>query len=75
MNSFLLLFYAALTPCDIKDFFEPVIKQADFLKREYLVADESKKAKIKMPPVTVRETCAFTSYNYVIIFYLYIGFS
>ena len=45
--------FSALTPNDIKTFFEPVFEQANLLKKAYLSADENKKNKIKMPFITV----------------------
>ena len=57
--SLLSFFSTALTPSDIKKFFEPVFQQGKIFQTAYRNADESKKAKIKMPFVTVRTHLVF----------------
>jgi hemicentin len=45
--------HAALTPTQIKEFFEPVFLQAIRLRKAYEKADQKKRSKVKMPFVTV----------------------
>ena len=53
----LLFFLVALTPSDIKKFFEPVFQQGKRIQAAFKHVDEIKKAKMKTPFVTVRTLC------------------
>ena len=52
-SSYIISSPIAMRPADIKDFFEPVFRQAQVLKNAYDSAVEEKKKKIKLPFVTV----------------------
>ena len=65
LNPSLLL---ALTPDEIKEFFDPVFAQAKLLSDVYEKADRVKKSKIKLPFVTV-STYSFRGHSWTFYFF------
>ena len=62
---------SALTPDEIKKFFDPVFAQAKLLSDVYEKADRVKKSKIKLPFVTV-STCTYNfNHTFMDILFFY----